>query len=392
MHKNNLNQKQIDYLSVFILLTISGNPVIIRAPWYQTLLILIGSIVVTLFLMKIKVHFFKRLSRYIAFFLFVFSIQFLIFGWNTLPGILGFILKCFIGGYVIWHTKERFIPVYTNIMVFISGIGIVLFLLSSTGIISITNIIPVYDAPLFNSIGIYIDSNAIPKRNLGMFWEPGAFAGYIMIAFALNIQGFIEKFKSNKRKYFVLGVALISTLSTTGYLIFTLFLFMVGFQFVRNQKIIGLLLFVLLIPVIYSVFMSQDFLVEKIASQYEKSIEKNGEYDPSRFGAFLFDIHYIKKHPLIGNGLHKRTRYADHPFLSDDKGGHGNGFSNFIASMGLLSIIFYLFYLHKSLPFSKNEKIFFVVLICLLLQGEQYLNFPLFLGLPFLNNQLKIVT
>lgn len=391
MYKYKISQKQIDYLSVILLITISGNAVIIRAPWYKTLLILIGSIVITLIAKKVEKLFFSRLRRYIAFFLVIFATQFLIFGWNTFPGIIGFSLKCLIGGYIIWHTKERFIPVYTNTMVYISGIGVVLFLLSFTRIISIPNIIPVHDAPLFDSIGIYIDSNAIPKRNVGMFWEPGAFAGYIMIAFALNLHGFIEKFKANKKKYLILGAALVSTFSTTGYLVFAFFLFMVGFQFIRNKKYMGLLLFVILLPIIYSIFVSQDFLLEKITSQYENSIEKDGEYDPSRFGAFLFDIHYIKKHPLVGNGLHERTRYADHPYLSDDKGGHGNGFSNFVASMGLLSMFYYIFYLYKSLPFSKNEKIFFVALIVLLLQGEQFLNFPLFLGLPFLYNQIKII-
>jgi hypothetical protein len=382
-------QKITDYFGVFLLLVISGNPVITGAPWYKSFLILIGVIVIILLLLKLRKMFFRRINIYIAYFLGIFAIQYFNFGWNTLPGILGFSLKCLIGGYIIWHMKERFIPVYTNTMVFISGVSIFFFLLSLSGIISIPNLIPVYDVPALDSLGIYIDSSKVPKRNIGMFWEPGAFAGYIIVAFILNIQNFTEKFRVNKTKFMVLGGALISTQSTTGYILFFLFLIIVNFQFIKRNWVVGLLTILVISPLIYSTFINQDFLLEKITSQYESSIEKEGEYDPSRFGALLFDIHYIKKHPLTGNGLHERTRYADHPNLWYDRGGHGNGFSNFIASMGLLGMFFYLFYLHKSLPFTKNNKIVFVVLIILLLQGEQFLNFPLFLGLPFLNSSIK---
>jgi hypothetical protein len=375
----------IDYFGVFLLLAISGNPVITRAPWYQSFLILIGILIIIFLVRKFRKQFFRKIIVYIAFFLGIFAIQYLNFGWNTLPGILGFSLKCLIGGYIIWHMKERFIPVYTNTMVFISGVGLFFFLLSLSGIVSIPNIIPVYDVPTFDSLGIYIDSGKIPKRNQGMFWEPGAFAGYIILAFILNIQNFYENFKANKTKFIILGGALISTQSTTGYILFFLFLIIVSFQFIKRNWIIGLLTVIIFPPLIYHTFINQDFLLEKIVHQYYTSIDKDGEYDPSRFGALLFDIHYIKKHPFTGNGLHERTRYADHPYLWHDRGGHGNGFSNFIASMGLLGMLFFLFKLYKALPYSKKDKIAFIVLIILLLQGEQYLNFPLFLGLPFLN-------
>lgn len=389
--KNNI-QKFIDYFSVFLLLAISGNPVITRVPWYQSFLILIGIFIIILLVWKLRKAFLKKISIYIGFFLGIFAVQYFNFGWNTLPGILGFSLKCLIGGYIIWHMKERFIPVYTNMLVFISGISIFFFLLSLSGIISIPNLIPVYDVPAYDSLGIYIDSSTIPKRNQGMFWESGAYAGYIIIAFILNIQNFIEKFKSNKIKFIILGIALLSTQSTTGYILFAIFLVIVIFQYIKRNWVIGFLAALIISPLVYTTFIRQDFLLDKITFQYENSIEKEGEYDPSRFGALLFDIHYIKKHPLTGNGLHERTRYADHPYLWYGRGGHGNGFSNFIATMGLLGMFFYLFRLYKYLPFTKNNKIVFVVLIVLLLQGEQFLNFPLFLGLPFLNYKLQEAT
>lgn len=385
MQKTLQIRNYIDYLSVFILVVISGNPVVTRAPWYQSFLISIGVFVIILLAWKASKQFFNKISIYIAFFLAIFTIQYIIFGWNTLPGILGFSLKCLIGGYVIWHMRKRFIPVYTNVMVFLSAVSLFFFLLSLLEIISIPNLIPVFDVPDFNSLGIYIDSGQLPKRNLGMFWEPGAFAGYIIIAFILNIDDFVVKFKKNRIKYFLLGGALISTLSTSGYIVLGLFIVIINYQIFRRDSLIGLLTVVIVFPLIYFTFLTQGFLLNKIVNQYETSREREGEYDPSRFGAFLFDIHYIKKHPLVGNGLHQKTRYADHPNLWSDRAGSGNGFSNFIASMGIIGLFFYIYNLYKTLPFSKSNKIAFIILIILLLQSQQYLNFPLFLGLPFLN-------
>jgi len=382
-------RKFIDYFGVFILLAISGNPVVTRAPWYQSFLIFIGLFIIILLVGKLRKAFFKKISIYIAFFLGIFAVQYFNFGWNTLPGILGFSLKCLIGGYIIWHMRERFIPVYTNTIAFLSGVSLFFFLLSLSGIISLPNLIPVYDVPSYDSLGIYIDSSKIPKRNQGMFWEPGAFAGYIIVAFILNIQDFTERFRMNKTKFIVLGGALISTQSTTGYILFALFLIIVSYQFIKRNWIVGFLIILIVSPLIYSTFINQEFLLEKITLQYENSIEKGGDYDPSRFGALLFDIHYIKKHPLTGNGLHEKTRYSDHPHLWLDRGGHGNGFSNFIATVGFIGMFFYLLRLYKYLPLSKENKIVFVILIVLLLQGEQFLNFPLFLGLPFINCKIQ---
>ena len=130
------------------------------------------------------------------------------------------------------------------------------------------------------------------------------------------------------------------------------------------------------------IFNSLSFLKEKIIVQYENNLfQDRNEFKPDRLGALLFDLHYIEKHPITGNGFHVSTRYIDHPWLKDLNLGHGNGFSNFIASMGIISIMFYLFYIFK---FAHQNKFLILTIVVLALQGEQLLNYPLFLALPFL--------
>jgi hypothetical protein len=130
----------------------------------------------------------------------------------------------------------------------------------------------------------------------------------------------------------------------------------------------------------YIIFTKSGFLEDKVKEQYDETLDLQGEFSPNRFGALMFDIHYIKKHPLIGNGLHEKTRYADHPYLFGQDLGHGNGFSNFLASMGFLSLWFYSYYILK---FKSRFKWIFLLIIFMLLQGEDLILYSLFLSIPF---------
>ena len=101
----------------------------------------------------------------------------------------------------------------------------------------------------------------------------------------------------------------------------------------------------------------------------------------TRFGALNMDITYIKSQPLTGNGLHKSTRFRFHPWF-DDEVGHGNGMSNFLAFWGIPFFLFWVICLYrfgKQASGSTVTAILFVLLMLLILQGEQFLNFPLFL-------------
>ena len=132
----------------------------------------------------------------------------------------------------------------------------------------------------------------------------------------------------------------------------------------------------------YITYESTDFLKDKIDHQFQNATDREeGEFGPDRLSALFFDIHYISKHPLIGNGFHSQTRYADHPELQKEDLGHGNGFSDFLASMGILSLLFYSFFLIK---YNKTNPVVFLFAILILLQGEPLLNYPLFLSLPFI--------
>jgi hypothetical protein len=109
----------------------------------------------------------------------------------------------------------------------------------------------------------------------------------------------------------------------------------------------------------------------------------------TRFGALKMDWQYISSQPLTGNGLHVKTRFRFHPQVKGDIG-HGNGMSNFLASWGFPFFLFWLYCVYKfarQVSHSTLTALIALGIIILVLQGEQFLNFPLFLSffaLPFL--------
>ncbi len=223
-------------------------------------------------------------------------------------------------------------------------------------------------------------------RNSGPFWEPGAYGGYLMLIplFFLNE---LDYFKHHKFKTAVLILSLLSTMSTTAYLAFGIYF---GYLTLKSKlKILLVPVFLLFSIVVYSEF---SFLKEKILSEIERAETLDAEYHGQRFAVLHFDLHYIQKHPWIGNGFLESTRYSDHLYLidafrNDEVEGHGNGFSNFIASMGLITFFMYFMLIYnKNKSYMKKSDLFFYMgMIALLLNGEQFLYYPIYLGLPFLS-------
>jgi hypothetical protein len=121
---------------------------------------------------------------------------------------------------------------------------------------------------------------------------------------------------------------------------------------------------------------------EKIEDQFQSSeVMAKDEVSNTRFGALTMDLQYIGSQPLFGNGLDIKTRYRFHPWVKEDFG-HGNGMSNFLAYWGIPFFVFWLYcvyILSFNVSKSRATSLLVLVLIILILQGEQFLNYPIFL-------------
>lgn len=375
-------QKHKDYLLIFILLFFSGNPLsgFLFGKYSATV-----ALFLTMILLKDEIiiprKFYQIYSKVVFFLTIVFLFQLAELGFVSLLGILNFLVKIFTGGLIIYYFKEKFSESLFKVLYFLSFLSLVFYIFINFAGFSF----PKINLSEYGQSYLLYTTAFHPSKNMGMFWEPGAYAGILTLCLALNFNHLHYYWKSHRLKLIIIIITLLTAQSTTGYLAgFVILLF----YFISNKNKIVL---VFVMPLIFAmggyIYQSTDFLKEKIEWQFEKSQEQDvGEFSNTRFGSMVFDWYYIKKHPLIGNGMHEKTRYADHPdFSTGAEGvGSGNGFSNFLASMGVFFIIGYFIFLYKA--FSKEGyqyAIMISVIVLLNLQGEQWFNFPIYLGLPF---------
>ncbi len=380
-------QKKIEvYLYTFLFAAMSGNP-LFSISGDSSKYIFIAFVLV----LVAKHHTYFNLNkgiiyyRFFVFYALIFLFQKLVLGFVSFPSTIAFMARITLGYIIIRHIGQNFKYAFFQIIFIVSLISLFGFSWNALGMdipaISVVETTAQYSDNSSRNI-ILFNQHADGHRNSGMFWEPGAFACYICLAFLFYLGNMRTLLKLHKWKVIIILVALITTYSTTGYIV--LFIIGIATIYIEYKKKYGAFVLPILLTfglIAYLTYENTEFMKDKMDTQVAAASQRDeGEFAPDRMSALLFDLHYIGKHPLVGNGMHASTRFADHPALQKEDLGHGNGFSDFLASMGVLSFLFYLFYIVR---YNKNHPAIFVICIIFLLQGEPLLNYPLFLCLPF---------
>lgn len=305
----------------------------------------------------------------------------------TLPAIsylacLNYMVKVAVAIFAAYLLREKFAYAYLRIITFLSIFAIFLWMFNMLGICF----------PAFyhfeNGTGSLIfytqtESGANMElgfpRNAGMFWEAGAYGGYILFTFYLFINRLDYLWIKHRNECIILLIALTTTFSTTCYLILGVLVLLFFRHRVKN-KIALVFISVLAIAGFLFIMNSLDFMGDKISGQYANAVDmQEGDYASSRFGAMVMDYYYIKLHPIFGNGLLNETRFSMHQHI--DNFGTGNGFSGEIAYFGIPFMLFYLLSIYRN-P-TLREKWGLLLVVVLQLQGEYFMNFPMFFVLPF---------
>ena len=387
------------YFPMFSLFCFSGNPIITGGTYSKNLLIGYTAVFVLYTFYKINLILFKKIGILLIVIGVVLMLAFfqnIKLGFVSYPGILGFILKLLLGFSVIVYyenLKLDFIEIYIKTITFLAIISIPFWLLNQFGFYGY-QLESVQRKSLLLYTSLLNIEQRLLVRNSGMFWEPGAFAGYLLLGLVFIVLK-NRKFKLGpyRNNVIIILLTLFSTTSTTGFIVLGMMLLVYSYQNFRWGRLIVIPLIVVIINIAY---VSLDFLQEKIEKQFAAAAEMDEkDTDPSRFGAFKMDLTYIQSQPLTGNGLHVKTRYRFHPFVKGDIG-HGNGMSNFIACWGIPFFLVWLSCVYLA-ALKISHSVFIAIcstfIIVLLMQGEQYLNYPLFLSfffIPFLyRNILK---
>lgn len=380
-----------DEILVFFLLCISGNP------FFSVILDKFSCICFFVFFIvfykpKIDKETKRTLSGWMFFLGVVFIAQYITLGSVSILGDLNFMLKIAIAILVAAHLGVKFKYVYLRVMTFLAITSLFFYTLVVVGV-KLYDFIPQDSRSsmiLYTMSNSIIDYSELIPRNFGMFWEPGAFSGYIIATFLFFLNDMKTLFDKYKKNVIIIGIALLTTMSTTGYIVSSIiFIWYCGHKY-RNKVLFGIILIVV-VPVLYYAFNNLDFMGEKITSEVTSTTQMNRyEVSHSRTGSMIVDWHYIKKHPFFGNGFALQTRYADHLSMYDieDMMGFGNGFTGIIGTLGVVFFFFYIYFIYKNKTLFHPS--FLIVIIILQLQGEQFFNMPLYLMFPFLNYLIQV--
>lgn len=177
-------------------------------------------------------------------------------------------------------------------------------------------------------------------RNAGFAWEPGAFASMTCLGLFCNMMRTNLKLRDN-RSLWVLLVALLSSQSTTGFMILMVSLV---FWLIINKKYLYLLLLVPVIVAVFNLPFVKDKLYEEIDNlQYFDARDYSGAI--GRLYSLQLNFEEFLRHPIIGlGGYTEGTWLAQHGFDVATISGIGN----MLVFFGAVMTALFLFLLIKA--------------------------------------------
>lgn len=224
-------------------------------------------------------------------------------------------------------TSERSMEInkaLRTVMMSICICSLIAFLLTSVRF-SYVNRLPVFKSS--NNVSCYfwgLSFSYVPgeyyiARNLGLFWEPGAFQTYIILTLICEL--FVERGGVLPRVVYT--VTILTTLSSTG--IVCLLLIWVVYGFSTGNKREGFLIFTILVCLLSLLYLKLDFLPDSIRFNLVDKVQSvfngnNQEYVTvtTRMNSIKYGIELMLQRPFcgIGRGLENLKIVAGNSIVS----------------------------------------------------------------------------
>jgi len=319
----------------------------------------------------------------------------------TLTSALGFFARLFVG-YAVIRLVVDAPRLIVQVMSALAALGIAIYVIDQmlrlVGIDLASMLAPLsLSAPESRVVHVAFHNFNSPidrHRNAGLFWEPGAFSGYCITA--LLLLAFARPHFTRGqylRHAAVLTLGVLTSLSTTGYLILPAVLLVHVLRAAAGRGAgsvviaAGIALPVFLVVGILSYELP--FMRTKIEDQVFSVSEERGDWQITRFGTLIADMEDIAQRPLSGWGANPRVRPSQAELSEILQTSQGNGFTNWIVRYGLVGLLTFLFFTTRGLRSYGGTgwatPALASAILLLLLQGEMFLNYPLYLGLMFLH-------
>ena len=371
-----------------------------------------NQFIVILFLYSALIFFSRKITFdkgffYIIIFMILIQIgQGIKFHYWPINTYIGLHLRLFSAYFVIKILGKSFVEKYIKFIYYFSIISLFIFipLAFSKSLVSffINNIAPFFKVPFTFKSDLYSlspqilvynlggFSSYLYPRNSGPFWEPGAFAGFLIIAIMFELFRTKQLFS---KMNIVNIIALITTTSTTGFIAFGL-IFLYYNTLLKKRGLLTIPTFVIIAFILIVSYLKINFLKTKI--DHAIFVTEHSEDRITRFQSAILDFNDFKANPIVGVGRNAETSLKKYMYLSKEIYIHrNNGDSRLLKTYGIFFFLMYLYLYYKgflsvmeynnTLSDIKIHAIFFVFIILLIGFSEQYFFRPLFYSFLFLN-------
>lgn len=376
--KNILNKReQIFNLIVCLILFCLSGTIQFSYIWYKESLIFISliSIGIVILLKKIKLTNVITLSL-----LSLLIIINLCLYKENIDGHICLILKLIISCIFINYINfELFKKYYINLVFVLSIISLICFFIFVIRPDIILNNIPsiTYWNHVTKYIGVYNFSNNIYTiRNFGPFHEAGMWAVFVDVALLLQFQKNKNNKFSDKLKIFIFIITIITTFSTTGFIVCIIILFN-KLLLKPNAKTI----FICILCISFLIISEMNFGI------ISNKLDDNNISYSERMSEFGLFVKNFGNSPILGVGYQNNSHIS-----STELENATNGILSIFLQFGLLggSIIF-MFYIRGIWNISHDFFDFFMKLIIIILffMSEPTAFKPMFMCLLFIDKNYK---
>lgn len=385
----------MDYIVLFLLVALTGIPFfkVGDITFLVISLLLAGSVFLY---RKLKVD--KFFIVFLLVYIVVMVAQMVKFNYLPYTTYIGVTVRIFLAYFTVRILGKNFTNYYVDILYVLSIAGFFIYIpqLIIPGLerFFVSSLSPLFRNPLYTGdiyyapdIIFYVFNSGVGNfRNCGPFWEPGAYAGFLVIAIIFH---YMESKTITDKKSIVLILALLSTFSTTGLL--ALMFFLVMFLGPKVAPIYKLILIPTILAGIIISFTTMDFMGDKIVSQMDVA----STHHNTRFKSAVLDLQDFAENPILGLGRDSYTRYKGitNPILNH----RTNGLTNYLVTYGIFVFLFYfgcIYYAFHKLclkqGYAPRYALYGLVLIFITGFSEVYFSLPFFYGLAMLHMVIEV--
>ncbi len=351
-------------------LIVLGCILLSKSLYYETygsnllLIILLGLLIITV--KPLKLQFNKKIIFYILFF-----ISLIIVNTETqVDTATVLIVRLCIAAYVV-HLLDfkKFSIIYIRIILFLCLTSLAYLFIIYFKIYSfLPDFIGLDGRSLKNFLFFGVSNNNMIHnvyRNSGLWWEPGAFQIFINIAFIFAIA---NKMMTTKL-YIILGVTIISTLSTTGVLVYILLstIYWKDVMKTSGKRVLHILFLLLTIGIV--IVIAIPFLLIKFGGG---NLGEASLSFLSRYYDFIISINLFSDNLLLGYGFGSQNAIpygkellgSDRYELINPTG--SDGLSMFVAQCGIFSVILLYPFLYPKYCLRQGILNRTLIMVCLL--------------------------